>query len=63
MTSSRYFQSANLIEDSDTEMTEDELVCNLLTFDDADIKAFMKAMCDDSNISLDVQFGAIPYLA
>ena len=51
-----------MIEDSDTEMTEDELVCNLVTFDDADIKAVMKAMCDD-NISLDGQFGAIPYLA
>ena len=44
-------------------MTEDELVCNLVTFDDADIKAFMNAMCNDSNIFLDCQFGAILCLA
>ena len=43
-------------------MTEDEPLRNLVTFDDADIKAFMKAMCDDT-ISLDGQFGASPYLA
>ena len=27
-----------------------------------DTKAFMKAICDDNNISLDGQFGALPYL-
>ena len=27
-----------------------------------DTKAFMKATCDDNNISLDGQFGAPPYL-
>ena len=27
-----------------------------------DTKAFMKAICDDNNICLDGQFGALPYL-
>ena len=51
-----------MIENSDIEATEDECVCSLGTFDDAIPKAFMKATCDDNNISLDGQFGAPPYL-
>ena len=35
ITLSRYFQSANMIENSDVEVTEDECVCSLVTFDDA----------------------------
>ena len=35
ITLSRYFQSANMIENSDIEVTEDECVCSLVTFDDA----------------------------
>ena len=31
----RHFQSANMIENSDIEVTEDECVCSLVTFDDA----------------------------
>ena len=44
-----------MIENSDIEVTEDECVCSLGTFDDAIPKAFMKAICDDNNISLDGQ--------
>ena len=51
-----------MIENSNIEVTEDECVCSLGTFDDAIPKAFMKAMCDDNNISLDGQFGALPHL-
>ena len=35
ITLSRYFQSANMIENSDVEVTEDECVCSFVTFDDA----------------------------
>ena len=35
ITLSRYFQSANMIENSDIEVTEDECVCSLVAFDDA----------------------------
>ena len=48
-----------MIENSDIEVTEDECVCSLVTFDGCDTKAFMKAICDDNNISLDGQFGAL----
>ena len=55
--------SANTIEDSDIEMTENVFVSNLVMIDEAVTKAFEKAMCDGSNISLTGQFGAVSYPA
>ena len=48
-----------MIENSGIEVTEDECVCSLVTFDDAIPRLSWKPFVSDNNISLDGQFGAL----
>ena len=62
ITLSRYFQSANMIEISDIEVTQDECVCSLVTFDDAIPRLSWKPFVTTTTSPWMVSLAHSPYL-